>query len=260
MKAVIIDQPNVSHYTESAEMGPLKTGFARIEVKTCAICATDLEAFNGGITAVYPLTPGHEWAGTVKEVADPEYQSWIGKRVTGSNDVTCGHCPACEKGDWRYCPEFKEVGFKLPGAYADYVDVPERGLVELPEQIPWEVACLAEPLGVAFGSLKKSHLKEGETLTIFGPGPIGMSVLVAALSQGAKDVIVIGYHDEERLRLAKKLGASHVFDSSKGDPVEFARSIHVNGSDLVQECSGAASAYSQAIHRARKGGTITLTG
>ena len=260
MKAVIISKPNESYYTEDAVMGSLKPGFARIRVKTCAICATDLAAYSGEIAANYPLILGHEWAGVVEKVADSKYQEWVGKRVTGSNDVTCGHCDACKRGEWRYCPEFKEVGFKLPGAYADYVDVPERGLVELPDNVPFDVACLAEPLGVAFGCLKKAHFKAGQTLTIFGAGPIGLCILVVALSLGAKDVIVIGHSHEERLELAKKLGAHYVCNSSKTDPVAFVRSIHKDGSDQVQECSGAASAYAQAIACARKGGHITLAG
>lgn len=258
MKAVVIERPNVSSYRE-VEIPELKPGFARVHVRTCAICATDLEAFHGGIATNYPLIPGHEWAGRVVAVADKEYENWVGKKVTGSNDVTCNHCEACKKGEWRYCKEFKEVGFKLNGAYADYVDVPERGLVEIPDYIPYEVACLAEPLGVAFGTLFKSHLKEGERLTIYGPGPIGLCVLVTAKSLGAKDIIVIG-RGESRLAMAKKLGADHVFSSKDGDPVEYVRSIHEDGSDLVIECSGAAPCYEQAIHSARKGGTITLAG
>lgn len=259
MKCVVIESPNVAHLAE-VTMKPLAKGFARIKVKACAICATDLAALGGLIPCAYPLTPGHEWAGIVEEVADPEYASWLQKRVTGSNDVTCGHCPACLRGEWRYCPDFKEVGFRLPGAYAEYVDVPERGLVELPKDVPFEIAALSEPLGVAFGSLKKAHAKAGESLTIYGPGPIGLSVLVAALSLGLVDPIVVGYHDEARLAIAKKLGAKHIIDSSKEDPVAAIRKIHPQGSDLVEECSGAKTAYQQAIDSARKGGTVTLTG
>jgi L-iditol 2-dehydrogenase len=259
MKCVVFDCPHESHFGEVFQ-GKLAPGFARVRVHACAICATDLAAFDGTIPCQYPLIPGHEWAGVVEEVADPSYASWKGKRVTGSNDVTCGHCEACKRGEWRYCPDFKEVGFKLPGAYAEFVDVPERGLVELPKDIPFEIAALSEPLGVAFGSLKKAHLKAGESLTIFGPGPIGLSVLVAALSLGAVDPIVVGYHDEERLQLALKLGAKHIIDSAVEDPVKAIRALHQGGSDLVEECSGAKSAYQQAIDAAKKGGKVVLTG
>lgn len=115
MKCVVIEKPRQVVLTER-ELPALQKGFARIKVKAAAICATDLEVVDGNIPANYPLTPGHEWSGVVESVADDRYSAWIGKRVTGSNDVTCGVCEACRSGNWRYCKEFQEIGFKRNGA------------------------------------------------------------------------------------------------------------------------------------------------
>ena len=122
MKCVVIEKPNKVVYTER-ELGALPRDFARVKVMAAAICATDLEVVDGNIPANYPLTPGHEWAGIVTEVADEKYAHWVGKRVTGSNDVSCRTCEACRSGNWRYCKEFEEIGFRRHGAYAAYIDV-----------------------------------------------------------------------------------------------------------------------------------------
>ena len=154
MRCVVIEKPNKVYMTER-ELPTLAKGFARIKVKAAAICATDLEVVEGNIPANYPITPGHEWSGVVAEVADENNSHWVGKRVTGSNDVSCGVCEACRSGNWRYCKDFEEIGFKRHGAYAEYIDVPAYGLVELPDDLPFTHAALAEPLGVALGSWEK---------------------------------------------------------------------------------------------------------
>ena len=89
MKCVVIESPGNVH-VEERDLPVLKKDFARIRVKAAAICATDLEVLDGNIPANYPLIPGHEWSGIVSEVENPTHALWIGKRVTGSNDVLCG--------------------------------------------------------------------------------------------------------------------------------------------------------------------------
>ena len=96
MKCVIIEKPG-KVYLGERELTPLESGFARIKVMAAAICATDLEVIDGNIPANYPLTPGHEWSGIVEDVSDENAKHWIGKRVTGSNDVTCGKCEHCQR-------------------------------------------------------------------------------------------------------------------------------------------------------------------
>ena len=115
MKCVVIDEPKKLRLAEK-ELPALKKDFARIRVKAAAICATDLEVVDGNIPANYPLTPGHEWSGIVDSVENPAHSHWLGKRVTGSNDVVCGVCENCRSGNWRYCKDFEEIGFKQPGA------------------------------------------------------------------------------------------------------------------------------------------------
>ena len=158
MKAVVINKPGEMFIADKPIPEP-QAGFARIKVAAAAVCATDLEVIDGNIPANYPLTPGHEWSGVVDSVGSEEDAHWIGKRVIGSNDVVCLKCDACRSGNWRYCKEFEEIGFKRDGAYAEYVLVPTYGLCELPDNVPFENAALCEPLGVALGTMEKANAK-----------------------------------------------------------------------------------------------------
>lgn len=258
MKCVVIEQPKKVVLKEK-ELPILQKGFARIKVKACAICATDLEIIDGNIPANYPLTPGHEWSGVVVEVEDQRDKKWIGKRVTGSNDVTCGVCEACKSGNWRYCADFEEIGFKRDGAYAEYIDVPAYGLVELPDQIPFEHAALAEPLGVALGTWEKVDPKAGKTCLIYGAGSIALCCLAVAKSLGMRKIVVAAT-THKRLDIAKKMGAYATIATKEEDIFEMIKKYHPEGTDYVIEATGIEECISNSFSICKRGGTVALAG
>ena len=205
MKAVVVKKPGEVALCEM----PLPTppaGFARIKVMAAAICATDLEVIDGNIPANYPLIPGHEWSGIVDAVGDPADADWIGKAVIGSSDVVCLKCAACRSGNWRYCKQFEEIGFRRDGAYGEYFLAPVYGLCEKPDHIPFENAALCEPLGVALGTLKKADAAFGQSLVIYGAGSIGLGMLAAAKAMGLGTTVVIAT-TPARLEIARQMGA-----------------------------------------------------
>lgn len=234
-------------------------GFVRVRVKAAAICATDLEILDGNIPANYPITPGHEWSGIVDAAGSREDSSWIGKRVVGSNDVVCLKCEACRKGEWRYCPDFKEIGFKRDGAYAEYVIVPAYGLCELPEQVSFVHGALCEPLGVALGTLEKAGASFGDTLVIIGAGSIGLCMLAAAKAMGMREIVVAAT-TEKRLGIAKQMGAAYTIATQDRDLMEEMKKIRPNGSDVVIDATGIETCVRQSLKLARKGGTVALAG
>ena len=189
MKAIVIEKPGKVILAEKPLPIP-GPGFVRIKVMAAAVCATDLEVLTGRIPANYPLTPGHEWAGIVDAVGSYEDSHWIGKRVTGSNDVVCLKCDACRSGNWRYCKDFEEIGFKRDGAYAEYAIMPAYGLVELSDSLGYEEAALCEPLGVALGTLEKANARFGETCLIIGAGSIGLCMLAVAKAMGMRKIVI----------------------------------------------------------------------
>lgn len=258
MKCVVIESPgNVR--LEQRNLPALKKDFARIRVKAAAICATDLEVLDGNIPANYPLIPGHEWSGVVSEVENPAHAHWIGKRVTGSNDVVCGVCENCRSGNWRYCKDFEEIGFKQPGAYAEFIDVPVYGLVELPDSLPFTHAALAEPMGVALGVWEKAEPKFGKTCMIFGAGSIGLCCLVVAKAMGMRDIVVVAT-SRDRLEIAKQLGANHVIATREQDVFAEMQKIHPEGTDYIIEATGIEECITASLKLCKKGGTVMLAG
>lgn len=258
MKCVVIESPGNVHLQERP-LSSLRKGFARIRVKAAAICATDLEVLDGNIPANYPLVPGHEWSGVVEAVEDPAHSAWIGKRVTGSNDVVCGVCDACRSGAWRYCKAFEEIGFKQPGAYAEYIDVPVYGLVELPDDLPFTYGALAEPMGVALGAWEKAEPKFGKTCLIYGAGSIGLCCLCVAKALGMRKIIVVAT-TRDRLQIAKELGADHVIASREQDVMEEVRKLHSEGTDYIIEATGIEECIANSLKLCKKGGTVVLAG
>lgn len=258
MKAVVIEKPGQMSLQEVKKPEVLP-GFVLVKVKAAAICATDLEVLDGNIAANYPLTPGHEWSGIVEEVGSPEDAHWIGKRVVGSNDVVCLTCEACRSGNWRYCKDFEEIGFKRNGAYAEYVAVPAYGLCELPEQISFVHGALCEPLGVALGTIEKTGAKFGDTCMIMGAGSIGLCMLAAAKAMGMRKIVVCA-SSRKRLKIAEKMGAYATIATSEQDLMEEMKKIHPNGTDVVIDATGIESCINQCLKVARKGGTVALAG
>lgn len=258
MKCVVIEKPGRVIYTDR-ELAPLAKGFARIRVKAAAVCATDLEVVDGNIPANYPLTPGHEWSGVVEDVADERFIYLVGKRVTGSNDVTCGVCEACRSGNWRYCKDFEEIGFKRNGAYAEYIDVPAYGLVELPENLPFTHAALAEPMGVALGTWEKLDPVSGKTCLIYGAGSIGLCCLAVAKAMGMRKIVVVAT-TSKRLEIAKTLGAYATIATREEDLFEAMKKYHPEGTDYIIEATGIEECIQNSLKLCKKGGYVALAG
>ena len=258
MKAIVVKKPGEICLQEVAKPVP-PAGFARIRVKAAAICATDLEVIDGNIPANYPLIPGHEWSGIVDAVGDPADEGWLGRAVIGSSDVVCLKCEACRSGNWRYCKEFEEIGFRRNGAYGEYFLAPVYGLCEKPAHVPFENAALCEPLGVALGTLKKADAAFGQTLVIYGAGSIGLCILAAAKAMGLGTTVVIATTDA-RLEIARQMGADHTVASREQDALAAVKEIFPDGADLVIDATGMEECIQNALRMTRKGGTVALAG
>ncbi|MBE6702234.1 MAG: hypothetical protein E7585_02335 [Ruminococcaceae bacterium] len=258
MKAVVVKKPGEVVLCEMQKPEP-PAGFARIKVKAAAICATDLEVIDGNIPASYPLIPGHEWSGIVDAVGDPADAYWLGKAVIGSSDVVCLKCAACRSGNWRYCKEFEEIGFRRDGAYGEYLLAPVYGLCEKPEHIPFENAALCEPLGVALGTLKKVDASFGQSLIIYGAGSIGLCMLAAAKAMGLGKTLVIAT-TPARLEIARQMGADYTIASRERDVMTEVRQIFPEGADIVVDATGIEECIQNSLKMAKKGGAVALAG
>ena len=218
MRAVHLEDGVVS--LRDAAKPPRGPGMALVRVLVAGVCNTDLELQRGyyGFTG----TPGHEFVGEVEAADTP---ALVGKRVVGEINLACGECDWCRKGLGRHCPGRTVLGIvKHPGAFADYLTLPERNLYVLPEGLPSERAVFAEPLAAACEILEQAPIPSCAPVAVLGDGKLG---LLAALVLNAHGygVRLFGRH-EEKLRIAARARIETVL---RGDPPAAARAL-VGGS------------------------------
>lgn len=250
--------------------GPPGPGEVILKVTSCGICGTDLEEFESGPIFIpvdkpnplsgqqAPLILGHEFAGEVVEVGrDVPFKP--GTYLAPDTLITCGECYYCKRHELSLCDNLALLGLMAHGGLAEYCKVPISMCIELPQSLTPEYAALAEPLSVAVRAVRKSRLKVGETVAIFGGGTIGLFCLQIALSAGASAVYVVEPMAQRRA-LAMQLGATGVIDPLTTDPVEELRKLTRIGPDVVLEACGMPTVIPTTIDAARKAGRIVLLG
>ena len=147
MKAVRFEGRGKVRLAEMPDPEPA-AGWARIRIQVAALCMTDMELLRGTHLVEYPLTPGHEYCGIVDKVGSATNDAWLGRRVVADNEITCLKCGFCRRGEWRCCPEYRQIGFGPPGGYSEYVVAPVHNLHPLGDNTSFEQGALIEPLGV----------------------------------------------------------------------------------------------------------------
>lgn len=188
-------------------------GEALIRVTLAGICGTDRQILKG--YSGFHGVPGHEFVGEVVECHD---KHWIGKRVVGEINVTCGGCDWCRRGLGRHCSSRSVMGIiGRPGAFAEFVTLPVENLHEVPADVPDEVAVFVEPLAAAAEILEQMPLARGTRVAVLGAGRLGLLVAQVLRDAGA-DVTVIG-RSPWKLDLASSWGLKTVgLDMAEGPP------------------------------------------
>jgi threonine dehydrogenase-like Zn-dependent dehydrogenase len=202
MRAFVIIAPGRGEVQEVAEpvAGP---GEVVVAVERAGICGTDAEFFSGQMSylhtgqAAYPMRIGHEWCGRVAAVGDGVDAGWVGKRVTGDTMLGCGTCHRCRAGRQHLCADRFEIGIRngWAGALGEFVRVPERALLVLPDGVDATLGALVEPGGNALRAVRAAGLEGGERVLILGPGTIGLLAAFIAAAHGA-EVHVLGQSTE----------------------------------------------------------------
>ncbi|WP_409967832.1 alcohol dehydrogenase catalytic domain-containing protein [Bengtsoniella intestinalis] len=239
----------------------LKEDEVLIKVKSSAICGSDLHIFKGKHpSAPLPVTIGHEMAGDVVRFGAGVTNLAEGDRVTFEPCIVCGTCDACLHGTYGYCENISYTYRNGEGTMANYVVAKAKYVYQLPDYLTYDTGCLVEPLSVATHAVKRANIRIGETVLIIGAGAIGMMVGAICRKCGAKDVIIADFSDE-RLAMAKELGATITINSGKIDlEEEIAKLTKGKGVDKSFECVGRESTFLQAMMTLRRNGLATIIG
>jgi alcohol dehydrogenase/L-iditol 2-dehydrogenase len=236
-----------------------------LRVGAVSVCGSDVhQAYNTHSWPVnVPVVLGHEFAGTVAKAGRAVKSFREGDRVVSETAAeVCGECLLCRTGRYNLCLQRKGFGYGIDGAMASYVKVPARCLHRIPDTLPFELACLAEPHAVAYNAMcVNSHIRPGDAVVVLGPGPIGLLCTRMAALAGADPLIVVGLSsDAPRLETARRLGATHVVDASREQVEDVVRGFSPLGADLVCDASGASRPLDVALALVRPDGQVTKVG
>jgi L-iditol 2-dehydrogenase len=236
-----------------------------LRVGAVSVCGSDVhQAYNTHSWPVnVPVVLGHEFAGTVAKSGRAVMHFHDGDRVVSETAAEiCGECALCRTGRYNLCPRRKGFGYGIDGAMATYVKVPARCLHHIPDTLPFELACLAEPHAVAYNAMcVNSAIRPGDLVVVLGPGPIGLLCARMAALSGADPLIVAGRStDAARLATARRLGATRVVNVDREDLESVIRESHPLGADLVCDASGASRPLDLALKLARPDGQVTKVG
>jgi len=227
-----------------------------VKILASGICGTDLLEWYRLRKA--PLVLGHEIAGTVAEMGEEVQGFSEGDRVFVSHHVPCNACRYCLAGNHTVCDTLHTTNFD-PGGFAEYVRVPavnvETGTFELPESMSFDEGTFIEPLGCVIRGQRAAGGCVGRTILVLGSGISGLLHLMLARSAGAERVIATDVVPA-KLERAQELGADDVIDARADVPALLKDRNHGRGADLVIVCTGAESAFAQAMDAVDRAGTV----
>jgi L-iditol 2-dehydrogenase len=232
-----------------------------VRIKAVGVCGSDLHFYHEGRVGTkvvtQPLILGHEAAGEVVEVGAAVTTFKPGDRVTLEPGIPCRKCAACKRGEYQLCPESRfQSSPNTDGFFAEYAALPADYVYRLPDNLDYIEGAMIEPFQVGLQAAWQGEIEPGQTVAIFGAGPIGLYSLQAALLHGAAQVI-IGDVLEKRLKMAKEMGATRVVNVAETSLVDEVLALTGGvGADVVLEASGAVPAVQQSLFAARRGGTI----
>jgi len=264
MKALLLTAPSQLEFTE-VEDPVCGDDDVVIRVRACGICGSDIHGWDGSSGRRNPpLIMGHEAAGEIVRVGALIAEWKVGDRVTFDSTIYCGKCRFCETGEVNLCTGRRVVGvapteYRQHGAFAELLALPARILHALPPGLEFVKAAFVEPTSIAIHAVKRAGVTRGSSAVVVGSGMIGLLVIQALRWAGASRIIAVD-RVAERLAIARRLGATHVVDSSADVVSEVVSIAGGDGADFVFEVVGIGPTLNLALRCVRRGGTCTLVG
>lgn len=221
-------KPGLGLEVGEAPMPALGEDELLVRVEATSICGTDLKIVRGGHRKLRPgqaIILGHEFVGTIEQSGARVAHFAPGTRVGVAPNMGCGHCEMCGRGLANMCPDYSAFGIDRDGSHAEWVCIPaaaiaQGNVIPLSPGVSVVEAALAEPLSCVVNGMRAVRLAAGDTVLIYGAGPMGMMNLLLAVASGAARVWMVDVNDA-RLEQAKALGASAVFNPTRGPVKEW---------------------------------------
>lgn len=255
---------------EDLEQSALGEGDVRVDVDSCGICGSDLHEYAAGPIFVpegephpvsgdvAPIRMGHEFSGTVSEVGADVTDLEVGDHVAINPILYCGDCRQCNEGNYHICDSIGFLGLSGgDGGFAENVVVKAEQAVPLLDEVPLEYGALVEPLSVGLHAVRRSGVQAGDTVAVFGSGPIGLSVIQCLRAAGAGTIYVSEPRAARRDR-AVDCGADETIDPTETDAVEYITDATGGGVDVAFEVAGIEATYKAALQSTRPSGTTTI--
>ncbi len=232
-----------------------------IKIKAAGICHSDIH-YRDGISSVgyRPISLGHEVSGVIEKLGSCVLDFQINERVCLNYMITCGKCQYCVRGSEQFCEQGKMIGKDVDGGYAEYIAVPTRGIIRLPDSISFEHASVMMcSSATSLHALKKTRFKPGETIAIFGLGGLGISAMQLAKIFGARVIYAIDI-DSRKLKTAKEMGAIPI-NAKNNDPVKKIMELTAGeGVDVALELIGLSLTMDQGVRSLARFGRLGLVG
>ncbi len=234
-----------------------------VKVAACGVCHTDLHYIEHGVPTFKspPIVLGHEASGVVEEVGSDVTTFAKGQRVLIPAVLTCGRCTLCRMGRENICSHMTMLGNHIDGAYAEFVAVPAKDVLTLPESVPLEEASIiADAISTPYHAVKnRARVKLGDTVVVFGCGGVGINAVQLAAAAGAC-VIAVDIN-ERKLEWASEFGAAHTINASKVARVsKEVKKLTGGGADIAMEVIGNPRTIEEAFDCVRVGGRLCVVG
>lgn len=251
MKALVIEKPGSAIVKDLPKPEP-RPSEVLIEVERCGICGTDVHILRGEYLGGYPITPGHEFSGTIAAVGAGVTNFAPGDRVAVEPNISCDACPACLSNRQNFCEHWQAVGVTLPGGMAEYVCAPEKAVFDIGD-LPFSAGAFVEPLSCVLHGVQAAEPRLADEVLIVGAGPIGVLLMKALIASGASGITVADKNGG-RLERAAAEGGSLVKRAASLDE------LGADRFDLVVDATGVPAIMGRTTIWARPGGRILLFG
>jgi (R,R)-butanediol dehydrogenase/meso-butanediol dehydrogenase/diacetyl reductase len=272
MKSAQLHAPEDMRVDE-VDAQPLAEGTVRVDIAYTGICGSDVHEYKIGPVPVraedrdheipesewddlLPKPMGHEISGVVSEVGNGVESVDVGEEVALNILIPCGECRYCKEGKFNLCTTMDGAPVGSPG-FAESIVVPAEAAVPLPDGVSLRHAALAEPLSVSVHGVRRSGIQVGDTVAVFGAGPIGLGVVDAAMAAGARRVLV-SEPREARREAAVELGADIAVDPRETDVIEHFKRETDGGVDISFEVAGVSETLTGALRSTKYDGTVVV--